>query len=154
MNLMKKLSLYIFLVLMVCNVGFAKNIYLKCVDSPDAVDFGYKSIEELRVVFNKKIIEIFDGENTLEFKVDSYEQDKVTSQWRGLEKGNTSYDTHVKNWDIWDHIKYKDYLYRIAINRLDGELYKVRSKEPWSGQVKYSNELIGLGICESIEQKF
>ena len=53
-----------------------------------------------------------------------------------------------------DHIKYKDYLYRIAINRLDGELYKVRSKEPWSGQVKYSNELIGLGICESIEQKF
>jgi len=138
-----------------CNVGFTKNIYLKCVDSPDAVDFGYKSIKELRVVFNKKIIEIFDYENKLEFKVDSYEQDVVTSQWRGLEKGNTSLDTHVKNWDIWDHIKYKDHLYRVGINRLDGEIYKIRSKEPWSGQdSKYSVELIGLGICESIEQKF
>ena len=156
---MKKLLLSILIANMLwCNIGYAKDINLKCIENE-----SFESLvtdREIRVIFNKKIVEINDGKNLLEFKVRSYEQDMVLTWWRGLEKGNTTYNTHVKDWKKWDGIEYKDHLYQIAISRLDGELYQIRSTEPETSKSmkldfsKYKTELVLAYECKTQEQKF
>jgi len=55
MGLMKKLSLYVFLLLMFCNVGFAEKIEINCpmskissnISLPDVVKFKDKTIKLL-----------------------------------------------------------------------------------------------------------
>ena len=141
-----------------CNIGYSKDINLKCIENE-----SFESLvtdREIRVIFNKKIVEINDGKNLLEFKVRSYEQDMVLTWWRGLEKGNTTYNTHVKDWKKWDGIEYKDHLYQIAISRLDGELYQIRSTEPETSKSmkldsnNYKTELVLAYTCKTHEQKF
>ena len=153
---MKRLLLSILIASMLwCNIGYSKDINLKCIENESFV-----TDREIRVIFNKKIVEINDGKNLLEFKVRSYEQDMVLTKWRGLEKGNTTYKTHVTDWKKWDRIGYKDHLYQIAINRLDGELYQIRSTEPVTSKSmivdfsKYKTELVLAYECKTQEQKF
>ena len=152
---MKKILTILIASLVWCNIGYSKNINLKCINE-ESID----EIRELRVKFNKKIVEVNDGKNLLEFKVSDYNQEQVLTIWRGLEKGNTSYDTHVINWNKWDNSKYKKYLYRILINRLDGEVYHVRSTEPSTSKTllenfnKYEMELAFGYKCKSQEMKF
>ena len=153
---MKKLLLSILIANMLwCNIGYSKDINLKCIENESFV-----TDREIRVIFNKKIVEINDGKNLLEFKVRSYEQDMVLTWWRGLEKGNTTYNTHVTDWKKWDGIEYKDHLYQIAISRLDGELYQIRSTEPETSKSmkldfsKYKTELVLAYKCKTHEQKF
>ena len=156
---MKKLLLSILIANMLwCNIGYSKDINLKCIENE-----SFESLvtdREIRVIFNKKIVEINDGKNLLEFKVRSYEQDMVLTWWRGLEKGNTTYNTHVKDWKKWDGIEYKDHLYQIAISRLDGELYQIRSTEPETSKSmkldsnNYKTELVLAYTCKTHEQKF
>ena len=153
---MKRLLLSILIASMLwCNIGYSKDINLKCIENESFV-----TDREIRVIFNKKIVEINDGKNLLEFKVRSYEQDMVLTWWRGLEKGNTTYNTHVKDWKKWDGIEYKDHLYQIAISRLDGELYQIRSTEPETSKSmkldsnNYKTELVLAYTCKTHEQKF
>ena len=152
---MKKILTILIASLVWCNIGYSKNINLKCINE-ESID----EIRELRVKFNKKIVEVNDGKNLLEFKVSDYNQEQVLTIWRGLEKGNTSYDTHVINWNKWDNSKYKKYLYKILINRLDGEVYHVRSTEPSTSKTllenfnKYEMELAFGYKCKSQEMKF
>ena len=131
---MKKILIVLIINLLWCNIGYSKDINLKCINE-ESID----EIRELRVKFNKKIVEVNDGKNLLEFKVSDYNQEQVLTIWRGLEKGNTSYDTHVINWNKWDNRKYKKYLYKILINRLDGEVYHVRSTEPSTSKTLLEN---------------
>ncbi len=49
---MKKLSLYIFLVLMWCNVGFAKDTILKCIVAYDAIISIIINESENKIIFN------------------------------------------------------------------------------------------------------
>ena len=152
---MKKILIVLIINLLWCNIGYSKDINLKCINE-ESID----KIRELRVKFNKKIVEVNDGKNLLEFKVNDYNQEQVLTIWRGLEKGNTSYDTHVINWNKWDNRKYKKYLYKILINRLDGEVYHVRSTEPSTSKTllenfnKYEMELAFGYKCKSQEMKF
>jgi hypothetical protein len=153
---MKRLLLSILIASMLwCNIGYSKDINLKCIENESFV-----TDREIRVIFNKKIVEINDGKNLLEFKVRSYEQDMVLTWWRGLEKGNTTYNTHVTDWKKWDGIEYKDHLYQIAISRLDGELYQIRSTEPETSKSmkldfnNYKTELVLAYKCKTHEQKF
>jgi len=153
---MKRLLLSILIASMLwCNIGYSKDINLKCIENESFV-----TDREIRVIFNKKIVEINDGKNLLEFKVRSYDQDMVLTKWRGLEKGNTTYNTHVTDWKKWDRIGYKDHLYQIAISRLDGELYQIRSTEPVTSKSmivdfsKYKTELVLAYKCKTHEQKF
>ena len=152
---MKKILIVLIVNLLWCNIGYSKDINLKCINE-ESID----EIRELRVKFNKKIVEINDGKNLLEFKVNDYNQEQILTKWRGLEKGNTSYDTHVINWNKWDNKKYKKYLYKILINRLDGEVYQVRSTEPSKSKTllenfdKYEMELAFGYKCKSQEMKF
>ena len=99
---MKKILIVLIINLLWCNIGYSKDINLKCINE-ESID----EIRELRIKFNKKIVEVNDGKNLLEFKVNDYNQEQVLTMWRGLEKGNTSYDTHVINWNKWDNKKYK-----------------------------------------------
>jgi hypothetical protein len=157
---MKKLLSILVLGLLLSGSAYSKEINLKCIDIENASLESPLTDKEIRVIFNKKIVEINDGKNLLEFKVRSYEQDMVLTKWRGLEKGNTTYNTHVTDWKKWDHIGYKDHLYQIAINRLDGELYQVRSTEPVTSKSmivdfsKYKIELVLAYKCKIHEQKF
>ena len=152
---MKKILTILIINLLWCNIGYSKDINLKCINE-ESID----EIRELRVKFNKKIIEVNDGKNLLEFKVNDYNQEHVLTKWRGLEKGNTSYDTHVVNWNKWDNEKYRKHLHKILINRLDGEVYHVRSTEPSSTKSllenfdKYEMELAFGYKCKSQEMKF
>ena len=152
---MKKILIVLIINLLWCNIGYSKDINLKCINE-ESID----EIRELRVKFNKKIVEVNDGKNLLEFKVSDYNQEQVLTIWRGLEKGNTSYDTYVINWNKWDNSKYKKYLYKILINRLDGEVYHVRSTEPSTSKTllenfnKYEMELAFGYKCKSQEMKF
>ena len=145
----------IFIIFFYSNIGYSKDINLKCINE-ESID----EIRELRVKFNKKIIEVNDGKNLLEFKVNDYNQEHVLTKWRGLEKENTSYDTHVVNWNKWDNEKYRKHLHKILINRLDGEVYHVRSTEPSSTKSllenfdKYEMELAFGYKCKSQEMKF
>ena len=152
---MKKILIVLIINLLWCNIGYSKDINLKCINE-ESID----EIRELRVKFNKKIVEVNDGKNLLEFKVSDYNQEQVLTIWRGLEKGNTSYDTYVINWNKWDNSKYKKYLYKILINRLDGEVYHVRSTEPSTSKTllenfdKYEMELAFGYKCKSQDMKF
>ena len=152
---MKKILIVLIINLLWCNIGYSKDINLKCINE-ESID----EIRELRVKFNKKIVEVNDGKNLLEFKVSDYNQEQVLTIWRGLEKGNTSYDTYVINWNKWDNRKHKKYLYKILINRLDGEVYHVRSTEPSTSKTllenfdKYEMELAFGYKCKSQEMKF
>ena len=155
---MKKILTILIASMLWCNIGYSKDINLKCIENE-----SFESLvtdREIRVIFNKKIVEINDGKNLLEFKVRSYEQDMVLTWWRGLEKGNTTYNTHVKDWKKWDGIEYKDHLYQIAISRLDGELYQIRSTEPETSKSmkldsnNYKTELVLAYTCKTHEQKF
>ena len=152
---MKKILTILIASLVWCNIGYSKNINLKCINE-ESID----EIRELRVKFNKKIVEVNDGKNLLEFKVNDYNQEQILTKWRGLEKGNTSYDTYVINWNKWDNSKYKKYLYKILINRLDGEVYHVRSTEPSTSKTllenfdKYEMELAFGYKCKSQDMKF
>ena len=128
--MMQKILSIVVLSLLLSGNAYAKDINLQCIGIEDESLESLVTGREIRVIFNKKIVEINDGKNLLEFKVRSYEQDMVLTKWRGLEKGNTTYNTHVTDWKKWDGIEYKDHLYQIAINRLDGELYQIRSTEP------------------------
>ena len=94
---MKKILIVLIINLLWCNIGYSKDINLKCINE-ESID----EIRELRVKFNKKIVEVNDGKNLLQFKVSDYHQEQVLTIWRGLEKGNTSYDTHVINWNKWE----------------------------------------------------
>ena len=153
----KLLSIIIVSLLLTTNV-YAKDINLKCIENESLESLV--TDREIRVIFNKKIVEINDGKNLLEFKVRSYEQDMVLTKWRGLEKGNITYNTHVTDWKKWDGIEYKDHLYQIAINRLDGELYQIRSTEPETSKSmkldgkNYKIELVLAYKCKTHEQKF
>ena len=157
---MKKILTILIASMLWCNIGYSKDINLKCIDIENESLESLLTDREIHVIFNKKIIEINDGKNLLEFKVSSYKQDMVLTKWRGLEKGNTTYKTHVTDWKKWDRIGYKDHLYQIAINRLDGELYQIRSTEPVTSKSmivdfsKYKTELVLAYKCKTHEQKF
>ena len=158
--MMQKILSIVVLGLLLSGNAYAKDINLQCIGIEDESLESLFTGREIRVIFNKKIVEINDGKNLLEFKVRSYEQDMVLTKWRGLEKGNTTYNTHVTDWKKWDHIGYKDHLYQIAINRLDGELYQVRSTEPVTSKSmivdfsKYKTEFVLAYECKTQEQKF
>ena len=67
---MKKLSLYIFLVLMWCNVGFAKPVLLECTDNepldPNLDTYRYWSLDlEKKSFYSEGIIEIVKGDCAL-----------------------------------------------------------------------------------------
>ena len=55
---MKKISLYIFLVLMVCNVGFAEEFYLKCTNSYNLKNSSTKITHVREYFFDDKKIEL------------------------------------------------------------------------------------------------
>ena len=158
--MMQKILSIVVLGLLLSGNAYAKDINLQCIGIEDESLESLFTGREIRVIFNKKIVEINDGKNLLEFKVRSYEQDMVLTKWRGLEKGNTTNNTHVTDWKKWDGIEYKNHLYQIAINRLDGELYQIRSTEPVTSKSmivdfsKYKTEFVLAYECKTQEQKF
>ena len=54
---MKKLSLYVFLVLMICNVGFAKPVLLQCIDD-NPIDANEDWFNYLSLDLDKKDFEV------------------------------------------------------------------------------------------------
>jgi len=155
MGLMKKLPLYIFLVLMFCNVGFAETVKLKCRGILDTIEEDI-----VYVTFDDHKIEVFQGSggNKVEFKVKIKNEQWVISHLRSVLKGDTSYDTHVSDWEHWDFVEYKRHLYQIQIDRLDGFVHIMRSVKPWKdGKKEYDLVNAGEGIgklCKKSGSKF
>ena len=152
---MKKLSLYIFLVLMWCNVGFAEKVKLKCRGILDTIEGDI-----VYVTFDDHKIEVFQGSggNKVEFKVKIKNEQWVISHLRSVLKGDTSYDTHVSDREHWDFVEYKKHLYLIQIDRLEGMLAIMRSKKPYKdGKKTYDLEVAGEGVgktCKKSGSKF
>ncbi len=147
---MKKLLGILVLGLLFCNNAFSKDIKLNCVSEDEE--------HKVYVTFNKKKIQVlgFSGSNQLEFKVAVYNDIIVKSLGRGLEKGKTSYDGYISNWNAWDNEKYKEHLYQVIIERVGGIFAIGRSKKPWDGTGTYDFEIIPgkIFICTKLEKKF
>ena len=73
-------------------------------------------------------------------------------------KGDTSYDTHVSDWEHWDFVEYKKHLYQIQVDRLEGFVHIMRSVKPYkNGKENYKLENAGEGIgkiCKKSGSKF
>ena len=147
---MKKLLGIVVLGLLFCNNSFSKDIKLNCVSEDEE--------HKVYVTFNKKKIQVlgFSGSNQLEFKVEVYNDIIVKSLGRGLEKGKTSYDGYISNWNAWDNEKYKEHLYQVIIERVEGIFGIGRSKKPWDGTGTYDFEIVPgkAFICTKLEKKF
>ena len=143
---MKKLSLYIFLVLMVCSNSFAEKTKLKCAGMLEIIE---KNL--VYVTFDDKTIEIFQGSggNKLEFKVKHIDEYFVDSYERLLEKGVTTYDTHVSDWNAWYSAKFKKHLWLVKIDRMQGAVGVFVTKEPYKkGRKKYKTEVAYEWECK------
>jgi len=143
---MKKLSLYIFLVLMVCSNSFAEKVKLKCAGMLEIIE---KDL--VYVTFDDKTIEIFQGSggNKLEFNIKHIDEYFVESYARSLEKGVTKYDTYVSDWNAWYSDEKKKHLWWINIDRMGGGVAVVMSKKPYKkGKESYKPELIYDWECK------
>ena len=147
---MKKAIVIVVLGLLFCNNSFSKDIKLNCVSEDEE--------HKVYVAFNKKKIQVlgFSGSNQLEFKVEVYNDIIVKSLGRGLEKGKTSYDGYISDWNAWDNEKYKEHLYQVIIERVEGIFGIARSKKPWHGTGTYDFEIVSgkAFICTKLEKKF
>jgi len=152
---MKKLSLYIFLVLMWCNTSFAEKVKLKCQGILDRIEGDI-----VYVTFDDKTIEVFQGSggNKLEFEVQTKNEQWVISHLRSVLKGHTGYDTHVSDWGHWDITESKKHLYQIQIDRLEGMMAIMRTTKPYKdGKKNYKLEVSGEGVgktCKKSGSKF
>ena len=112
------------------------------------------------VTFDDHKIEIFQGSggNKVEFKVKIKNEQYVISHLRSVLKGDTSYDTHVSDWEHWDFVEYKKHLYQIQVDRLEGFVHIMRSVKPYkNGKENYKLENAGEGIgkiCKKSGSKF
>ena len=103
---MKKLSLYVFLGLVWCNVGFAEKTKLKCQGV-----LGQVFNQFMYINFDENFIEVVQGSggNKVKFTVKEYDEYFITSHARVLEKGyigsfngdNYKYDTYITDWTEW-----------------------------------------------------
>ena len=112
------------------------------------------------VTFDDHKIEVFQGAggNKVEFKVKTKNEQWIISHLRSVLKGDTSYDTHVSDWEYWDFVEYKKHLYQVQIDRLEGMAIIMRSVKPWKGgKETYKLEPSGEGIgktCKKTGSKF
>ena len=135
---MKKLSLYVLLVLMVCSNSFAAKVKLQCKGLLERLEG-----DSIYLTFDEKIIEVFQGSggNKLEFEVQRFDETWIISHLRNLLKGYTEYDTHISDWNVWDTPEHKYHLYQIQINSLEGLMNIMVSKKPYKkGKSEYKLE--------------
>ena len=125
---MKKIFLYVFLVLMLSSNAYAEKVKLICQGLLERIE-GHN----FYINFDDKTIDVLQGAygNKLTFKVESITEYEVMSHMRSLLKGDTSYDTHVTDWINWDSDEYKYHLYGVVIDRIEGIAGIVRSKKPY-----------------------
>ena len=112
---MKKIFLYVFLVLMLSSNAYAEKVKLICQGLLERIE-GHN----FYINFDDKTIDVLQGAygNKLTFKVDVYNEYTVSSHLRSLLKGDTSYDTHVTDWINWDSDEHKHHLYKVVIDRI------------------------------------
>ena len=93
------------------------------------------------VTFDDNKIEVFQGSggNKVEFLVKTKNEQFVISHLRSVLKGDTSYDTHVSDWEHWDFVEYKKHLYQIQIDRVEGFVAIMRSVKPYKEGKKIIN---------------
>ena len=144
---MKKIFLYVFLVLMLSSNAYAKT-KLICKSLLEEVTGNVYNIN-----FDRKTIDVFQGSggNKLTFEVDQYDDHYVVSHLRSLLKGFTNHDTHVTDWNEWSSPEHKSHLWQIGIDRIEGFAFILRSKKPYKeGKKKYKLVDIheGLGGME------
>lgn len=105
------------------NNSSAKEINLEC---------GVRIAERiLYAKVDKKTLEIYipSTDNRLKFKVDVFDDYKIQTYGRSLNKSKTKYDTHLTIWKWWDLNKHiRDYGYMIIIDRVQGKIIIARSK--------------------------
>ena len=137
---MKKIFLYVFLVLMLSSNAYAEKVKLICQGLLERIE-GHN----FYINFDDKTIDVLQGAygNKLTFKVDVYDEYTVSSHIRSLLKGDTSYDTHVTDWINWDSDEYKYHLYAVMIDRIEGIAGIVRSKKPYK-EGKKTYKLVDL----------
>ena len=130
---MKKLSLYIFLVLMVCSNSFAEKTKLICKSLLEEVTGNVYNIN-----FDTKTIDVFQGSggNKLTFEVDRYDDHFIVSHMRILSDHWKGYDTYVTDWNEWASPEWKSHLWQIQINRIEGVVFITRSKKPYKEEKK------------------
>ncbi len=93
--------------------------------------------------FDEKTIEVIQGSggNKLSFKVKRFDETWIISHLRSLLKGDTSYDTHISDWNEWDTPEHKYHLYQIQIDRIEGLMNIMVSKKPYKkGKTNYKLE--------------
>ena len=56
--------------------------------------------------------------------------------------------------DEGEDVYIRDYIYAIALQRVEGILGIVRSTRPWDGSGKYDMELIWELTCKKLDKKF
>jgi hypothetical protein len=142
---MKKLLSIIVLSLLLSGNAYAKT-KLICQSILEQITGNVYNIN-----FDEKTIDVFQGSggNKLTFKVKQHDESWVISHLRSLLKGDTSYDTHVTDWNEWDHPDGKNHLWQVQIDRMLGLVFIVRSKKPWKeGKEEYKLEDITLGGME------
>ena len=116
----------------------AKKINLECGDRSYPKRILYAKVD-------KNTLEIYipSSEDRLKFKVDVFDDYKIQTYGRSLNKSKTKYDTHLTVWKWWDYDKYvKDYGYMIIVERVQGKIIITRSKNPYdeskSGSVTFT----------------
>ena len=145
---MKKLSLYIFLVLMWCNNVYAFKLNLECGSDE----------ERLYVKIDRKTIEVAEPSkgNKIKFEVSTFDDFTIEAVSRGLHKDTTNYDTHLRVWEGWDLDKYiRDHLYTIQFERVKGYFGFYRSTLPWTKKKKkYTYNRLWELPCKKLDKKF
>ena len=125
---MKKFLTVLVLSLLLSSNAYAGKVKLICQGLLEEIE-GYN----FYINFDDKTIDVLQGGygNKLTFKVESITEYEVMSHMRSLLKGDTSYDTHVTDWNGWDSPEGKKHLYAIKIDRIEGMAIIFRSIKPY-----------------------
>ena len=125
---MKKFFLILFLLIMFHQNVWSMKTKLVCQGTLEAIEGTV-----INVNFDDKEVEVVQGSggNKVSFIINRFDERIISTKLRSLLKGDTSYDTHISNWDEWDSAQFKYHLYHIQINRITGVAHMMRSKKPF-----------------------
>ena len=150
---MKKLLGIVILGLFLSGNAYSKEISLECGSKDEYENMLYVKVD-------KKKFEIFQPSsgNKVIFKTSRFDDYLINTIPRGLDKASTSHDTHLTDWKSWDENKFiKDYIYSVAIERVQGLIAVGRSTIPWVEGKKYTEydfESFWELKCKELKKKF
>ena len=143
---MKKILGIVVLSILFCQSANAVMTKLKCKD----IIMGIAFDDYIYINFDEKIIQVFQGTggNKVEFFVKKIDEYVVESEARPLVEGSKyksksgeykKYTTYISDWTEWWSSDFKDHLWLVKIDRLQGFAGIGVSEEPIDGKTEKFN---------------